>query len=187
MFVRRLGVLVAFSLLAACASETGEASDSGGQEVNAATAPAQNPAIGSPDRAPFMAAVHRALDPRLKGQPNEYVVSWLQSKNGVTLLQAEVRGKGAPIDWARTDFAQQVRSGEFQQADGSHKVLFTAAARKTGPGAFEIFKLNVEPHNLCISVGGFIVQGVPSEIMPAIDTCIDGDGDGDGDAPPAKP
>src|SRR5215831_15049222 len=101
--------------LGACAKHADDGSDASGSDLSTPTTPPQDPPVGSPDRAAFMAAVHGTLDPFLHSQANEYVVLWLKSGNGFTVLQAEVRGKnGAALDWKNTDFAGRVDSGEFK-------------------------------------------------------------------------
>lgn len=84
---------------------------------SAATAP-QNPAPGTAERKAIMAAVHAATDPALHGQPNEIVVSWLQTEGNYAFMMGVVQGKGGKrIDWKKTDYKADVDDGIF---DGGH-------------------------------------------------------------------
>lgn len=175
------------ALLTACASSSGDEADVAGQQVNATD---QDPAPGTPERSAFIKAVHKTLDPQLGSQKNEYVVSWLKSKSGFTFLQAEVRGAGTAVDWSKTDFAAQVKSGAFADENGATKVIFTAAAKKSGD-TYEVLEVIVAPFGFPQAGAA---KGVPAEILPAGDgdgdggdgDGGDGDGEGDGDLPESR-
>jgi hypothetical protein len=191
MRLLHLSVFAAIVFLGACSRHSDEASGASDQDLTSTAG--QDPPPGSPDRLMFMAAVHGSLDPFLHGQANEYVVLWLKSKNGFTVMQAQVRGEsGTTIDWKNTGFAARVANGEFKQPDGSTKVTFTASAQKTGSATnkipFTVLDFVVAP------VGGLVAgpgsaKNVPDEIFPPGprngDGNGDGDGDGDGDGRPA--
>jgi len=159
-------VMMTVAGLTGCASPTVEETDTSDQEVSA-TADDQSPAFGTPERAAFMRAIHAALDPKLNGQKNEYVVSWLRSKSGFTFMRAEVRGKGRPIDWRRTSFAAEIESGLFDlnvDDDGTTHVFFSALGQETGGGAYVALDLSVAPTDL--SFAGQHLEHVPQEIYP---------------------
>jgi hypothetical protein len=154
-----------------CGQSDGGGSTGDDQNVTAAPAAAtaaaapQDPAVGTPERKAFMAAVHAKLDPMLGGQANEYVVTFLKTKGGFIFMQADLHPKSAKnIDWTKTSFKDDVDLMDLNtDQNGVQHVHFSAIANKNGQ-SFTNVDLNVAPTD--VSFAGEENPAVPKDIFP---------------------
>jgi len=171
--LRSLGLLVLLALVPACATTVDDVA-----ATDQAAAGDQNPALGTPERAALVRAIHAQLDPKLGNQKNEYVVSHLKSADGFSYMEAEIRGAGgAAIDWKKTEIAALVDAGFFGTPSTGIKVTFTAAMKaKAGPG-YDLV-------DIFVGAGPRAGEArcLPASLYPPFgDGDGDGEGDGDGD------
>ncbi len=124
------------------------------------------PAPGSPEREALTDAIHAGgLDASLRGQANELRVSWLRAGGDYAFAMAEVTGPGgAPIDWTRTDYADDVEAGLF---DGPH---LTATLHKDG-GSYKVLQLSVGATDVPWHGAWSEYQDFACALVP-VDTCV---------------
>jgi hypothetical protein len=168
----KIFILSALPLLTfACANKSEDgATAGGGQALNAGsevTHDVQDPAVGTPERKAFMAAVHTKFDPMLHGQEVRYLVSYLKTEGGFTFMQAQLQvTSGGNIDWKNTDFADAVANGFMdlmQDKNGVQHIWFSAIATKNGID-FSNVELDVAPTD--VSFAGQGNPAVPKDIFP---------------------